>query len=69
MACRHITLNPIAALTDPAPGDTSWHFPFKVSVSGPSQAGGNVVLSGSLSLGGCTGGRIVVTSFRVYGVQ
>ncbi|MBM3171143.1 MAG: hypothetical protein FJZ75_05980 [Bacteroidetes bacterium] len=57
------------SVTGGGTGDTSWHFPFKVSVSGPSQAGGNVVLSGSLSLGGCTGGRIVVSSFRVYGVQ
>jgi len=57
------------SVTGGGTGDTSWHFPFKVSASGPSQAGGNIVLSGNLSLGGCTGGRIVVTSFRVYGVQ
>jgi hypothetical protein len=57
------------SVTGGGTGDTGWHFPFKVSVSGAAVSGGNVVLNGNLSLGGCTGGRIVVTSFRVYGVQ
>jgi hypothetical protein len=57
------------SVTGGGTGDTSWHFPFKVSASGAATAGGTIDLNGSLSLGGCTGGRIVVTSFRVYGVH
>lgn len=56
------------SVTGGGTGDTSWHFPFSVSVSGVSTSAGNVTVSGNLSLGGCTGGRIVVNTFRVYGV-
>ena len=56
------------SVTGGGTGNTGWIFPFKVSVSGASTTSGNVVLSGVLSLGGCTGGRITVTSMRVYGV-
>jgi len=50
-------------------GDNGWRFPYRVSVSAAAAAGGNITVTGSLSLQGCTGGGIYVKSLRVFGVN
>jgi hypothetical protein len=49
-------------------GDNGWRFPYRVSTSGAAAAGGNITVTGSLSLDGCTGGSVHLKSLRVYGV-
>lgn len=49
-------------------GDNGWRFPFTVSTSGQNTSAGIINVSGNLSLQGCTGGKIVITSLRIYGV-